>query len=87
MTENEAKFILSGYRPNGADADDPHFRDALDLTRENPSFDGWFQKDQELTVALTEKFKEIDVPEDLRAHRSPKQRVGCSPHCTANSSH
>ena len=40
MNNQEAKFILSSYRPNGADARDALFQEALQQVRQDPAVEG-----------------------------------------------
>jgi hypothetical protein len=41
MSIEDAKLILSAYRPGDQDADDPQFREALELTRHDPDLARW----------------------------------------------
>jgi len=41
MDNPTAKEILSLYRPNGADARDPLFREALDQCKRDPGLAAW----------------------------------------------
>jgi hypothetical protein len=65
MKIEEAKSILHGYRPNGADANDPLFRDALELTRNDPELREWFAKQQAFDGAMSADFDGLQVPEEL----------------------
>jgi hypothetical protein len=40
---DNAKLLLSAYRPNGADAQDPVFKEALELTQRDPELARWFR--------------------------------------------
>ena len=42
MTTQEAKFILSAYRPNGSDASGPAFAEALQAAVGDPALGAWF---------------------------------------------
>jgi len=44
MTNEEAKFLLSGYRPNGADAGDAALAEALAQARRDPALGAWWQR-------------------------------------------
>ena len=37
MTNERAKFVLGAYRPNGADAKDPTFAEALEQAKHDPN--------------------------------------------------
>ncbi len=67
MNNAEAKFILQGYRPNGADADDATFRAAVEQARNNPALGEWFAKQQAFDAAVSAKFAQVAAPADLRA--------------------
>ena len=44
ITNETAKFLLNAYRPNGADAQDPVFRDALEQAARDPELGAWFKE-------------------------------------------
>jgi hypothetical protein len=43
MTNESAKFLLSAYRPNGTDAHDPVFKEALEQAPCDPELATWFR--------------------------------------------
>jgi len=67
MNNAEAKFILQGYRPNGADADDATFHDAIEQARKDPALGEWFAKQQAFDAAVSAKLAQMPAPADLRA--------------------
>jgi hypothetical protein len=67
MNNAEAKFILQGYRSNGADADDATFHAALEQARQDPALGDWFAKQQAFDAAVSARFAQVAVPVDLRA--------------------
>lgn len=67
MKNEEAKFILSAYRPNGQDANDPTFREALEQVRKDPALAKWFEFEQKFDRAMTAKLGSVVPPEGLRA--------------------
>ncbi len=67
MDKDEAKYLLQSYRPSGADASDPHFADALGHVQQDAEMQSWFNRQQAISTALTEKLQEIPVPKDLKA--------------------
>ena len=66
MDNREAKFILNAYRPNGQDADDPRFSEALEQVRRDPMLERWFSESIAFDTVMTEKLRAIEVPPDLR---------------------
>lgn len=66
MNNDEAKFRLRAYRPNGADAQDPVFDEALRHARQDPSLSAWQAREQAFDAALAAKVNEIAPPAGLR---------------------
>ncbi len=66
MNNVEAKFILQGYRPNGADAADETFTTALEQTRRDPALRDWFAREQAFDGAVSAKLNRIQAPAGLR---------------------
>jgi len=66
MNNVEAKFILQGYRSNGADAGDATFAAALEQTRVDPALHGWFAREQAFDGAISAKLSQISPPAGLR---------------------
>lgn len=66
MNNVEAKFILQGYRPNGADAGDTTFSTALEQTRTDPALHDWFVREQAFDRAISAKLDQIQPPTGLR---------------------
>ncbi len=67
MNNAEAKFILQGYRPNGADANDATFCAAVEQSQNDPALGAWFAKQQAFDAAVSTKFAQVAAPADLRA--------------------
>jgi hypothetical protein len=67
MNNEEAKFILQGYRPNGADANDATFCAAVEQAKNDPLLGEWFAKQQAFDAAISSKLGQIVPPADLRA--------------------
>jgi len=67
MNNAEAKFILQGYRPNGADAGDATFSAALAQAQNDPALGRWFAQQQAFDAAVGAKLAAVPVPADLRA--------------------
>jgi hypothetical protein len=66
MNNEEAKFILQGYRPNGTDANDAAFRAALEQVGRDPALRDWFARQQAFDAAVGAKFGEVPPPAGLR---------------------
>jgi hypothetical protein len=67
MNNQEAKFILSAYRPNGADADDAMFGEAIKQARQDPTLAAWFAREQAHDSAVAGKLAQMTPPDGLRA--------------------
>lgn len=65
MNNAKAKFILRSYRCDGADANDPVFREALAQAVHDPSLSDWFQTERAADDAIRSKLSEVPVPRDL----------------------
>jgi hypothetical protein len=82
MNNNEAKFVLSAYRPNGRDADDAVFSAALAQARNDPALGEWFARDRAHGATVAGKLRDIVPPAGLReailagarATRTPRSR-------------
>lgn len=66
MTIDEAKFILSAYRPNGSDADLPAFSEALRMAAGDPALSAWFAQSRTHDAAVAGKLRQIEAPSGLR---------------------
>lgn len=67
MNNAEAKFVLQGYRANGADAGDGTFAEALEQAKRDPGLGEWFAREQAFDRAVSAKLAEVVPPPDLRA--------------------
>lgn len=76
MTNDEAKFILSAYRPGGHDAGDPAFAEALEQARKDPALARWFDFERKFDEAMTKKIGAIPPPPGLRNAILAGARVG-----------
>lgn len=61
MDKTRAKVLLASYRPGGDDANDPVFREALDLVAQDPELTAWFKAEQEFDARMVQKFREVPV--------------------------
>ena len=66
MTNECAKLLLSAYRSNGADAQDPVFKEALDQARHDPVLANWFREQREFDEIISAKLRSIEAPAGLR---------------------
>ncbi|MDB6169002.1 MAG: hypothetical protein JWM88_1866, partial [Verrucomicrobia bacterium] len=66
MSNNEAKFTLGAYRPNGRDAGDAMFGEPLRQARTDPALGAWFERAQAHDAAMAAKLREIAPPAALR---------------------
>lgn len=66
MNNQEAKFILSAYRTNGADANDEVFAEALRQAQRDPSLGAWLARQQAHDAVVVRKLREIVPPAELR---------------------
>lgn len=66
MNSKEAKQLLEVYRPGGADAEDPQFKEALQQARRDPALGDWFREQQTFDAAFAGSLKEASAPGDLR---------------------
>ena len=67
MTNQEARFILGAYRPDGRDASDPMFAKALGQATRDPDLRVWLEREQKLDTIITTKIRGISPPPELRA--------------------
>src|SRR6266404_2359470 len=68
VNNQEAKFILSAYRPGGEDACGAAFAAALEQVDRDPDLGAWFAEQRVLDVATTNAICSIPIPRDLRAN-------------------
>ncbi len=66
MKNDEAKFILHAYRPNGSDAGDATFAEALEQAKQDPSINQWFTAQQAFDRAMCAKLVSVAMPTGLR---------------------
>jgi hypothetical protein len=86
FTNESAKFVLNAYRPNGADAQDPVFRAALEQATRDPELAAWFKEQRSFDSVIVAKLAEFQPPATLYsailagiANRSPKLRFTTRP--------
>src|ERR1051325_11514340 len=74
MNIQEAKEILSLYRPGTADAEDEFFCEARQLCEQEPELKAWFENHCEVYTALRSKLRTA-VPEGLKDQILAEQKV------------
>jgi thiol-disulfide isomerase/thioredoxin len=68
MNIEEAKLILSAYRPDGQDAGDPQFQEALELMKHDPELDRWFAEAQAWDTRVADKLRQAaSTPPELKS--------------------
>jgi hypothetical protein len=82
MRNEEAKFILSAYRPGGGDAGNPAFAEALRMAGEDPVVGAWFAHSRAHDAAVASKLGEMQPPAGLREAILAGVRVGGSARST-----
>lgn len=69
MNNQEARLILNAYRPNGRDASDPMFAEALEQARHDPELQKWFADETALNTRLQARLESaIPVPPGLKSN-------------------
>jgi hypothetical protein len=66
MDKEQAKILLAGFRPDGSDAGDPAFAEALRLVTADAELARWFARERALDAAFAEVLNGCALPEDLR---------------------
>ncbi len=66
MNNQEAKFILGAYRPNGSDANDAAFAEALAQVDRDPELRQWLARQRAFDAAVTARLQDIAPPSDLK---------------------
>lgn len=66
MNKETVREILSAYRPNGADADDPVFAEALRHCRQDPEDARWFEEELAFDRAVSSALRQGESPAEGR---------------------
>jgi anti-sigma factor RsiW len=68
MNNQEAKLILQAYRPDGLDASDPFFAEALEQARQDPELQKWFADENALNARLRARLETVvPIPSGLKS--------------------
>lgn len=66
MDRERAKFILQSFRPDGADARDTAFKEALELAIEDRELGEWLASERSRDAAFASLLADVELPEGLR---------------------
>jgi len=66
MDNETARDILSAYRPNGADARDSSFLEALEQADRDPETKFWFREQQAFDRQAVSAMREVPIPPDAK---------------------
>jgi hypothetical protein len=66
MSNDEAKFLLTAYRPGGRDAHEPAMAAALEQAKRDPALAAWFEREQAHGAAVAAKLRAVAPPAALR---------------------
>jgi hypothetical protein len=67
MNNQEAKFILGAYRPDGRDASEAMFTEALAQAERDPELRAWFERQRKIDASIAGKLTEVGPPAELKA--------------------
>ncbi|MEI6177246.1 MAG: hypothetical protein WCS43_10165 [Verrucomicrobiota bacterium] len=66
MDKEQARFILHSFRPDGADANDHDFAEALALAMEDRELCEWLANERAFDAGFAKALAAVKLPEDLR---------------------
>lgn len=66
MNNDEAKFILAAYRPDGRDANDTRFAEAIAQAERDPALRAWWERQRAFDTRVAAKLAEVTPPPGLR---------------------
>ncbi len=75
MSNQEAKIILTLFRPGSADETDPSFLEARQLAKTDPELGRWFDAHCESYLLLRRKFQSIPVPPALKEQILSERKI------------
>lgn len=68
MDKEQARFILQSFRPDGADAEDPDFAEALAAAAADRELGDWLAAERAQDAAFAAALSHLAIPHDLREH-------------------
>lgn len=66
MDKEQARLILGSFRPDGADAADPDFAEALHLAAADRELGEWLARERARDAEFSEALARVEIPENLR---------------------
>ena len=66
MDKEQARFILRSFRPDGADANEPDFAEALKLAMENRELGEWLASERAFDAEFAKALSSVRLTENLR---------------------
>lgn len=66
MDKEQARFILRGFRPDGADVNDSDFAEALALAMRDRELGEWLADERAMDAAFANSLAAVRIPETLR---------------------
>ena len=66
MDKEQARFILHSFRPDGADAQDSAFTEALSLAAADRELGEWLVRERAHDCEFSERLNSVEIPADLR---------------------
>lgn len=66
MDKERARFVLGCFRPDGADAADPGFAEALRLAAEDRELGEWLAHERARDAAFAQALGAVEIPDELR---------------------
>ena len=66
MDKERAKFVLQSFRPDGEDANEPAFAEALELAAKDRELGEWLASERAQDAAFAAMLSDVEIPEDLR---------------------
>ncbi|HXI69280.1 MAG TPA: hypothetical protein VNN22_02870 [Verrucomicrobiae bacterium] len=76
MNNVEAKLVLQAYRPDGKDASDPFFREALEQAERDPELKRWFAKEMALDANVLSRLQTaLPLPHNLKVNLLALQKL------------
>lgn len=66
MDNEQARFVLRSFRPDGADVNDADFAEALALAMENRELGEWLAEERAFDAAFSKALASVELPGTLR---------------------
>ena len=68
MDKEQAQFILQSFRPDGADASNADFTEALELAARDRELGAWLAAERAADAEFAAALNYVEIPEELRQH-------------------